>query len=51
MGSKGYDFELIPRKLGYESPEKTPEHNEPYKTRIDEAYKNLWKSVKLPNFT
>jgi len=50
MDRKGYDLELIQRILGHESPEMTLEYIDPCMPRIEEAYKNLWKGVKLPNF-
>lgn len=50
MDRKGYDLELIQRILGHESPEMTLEYIDPYFPRIEEAYKNLWKRIKLPNF-
>ena len=46
MDRKGYDLELIQRILGHESPEMTLEYIDP----LEEAYKNLWKGVKMPDF-
>jgi len=50
MDRKDFDLELIQRILGHEDPDMTLVYIDPWLKRIEYAYKNLWKTVKLPDF-
>jgi len=49
LDRKGYDLDLIQRILGHESPEMTLEYIDPYMTRIEHAYKSIWKNLRIPS--
>lgn len=48
LDRKGCDLELIRYILNHEDPEMTIEYIDPSRTRIEQAYKSLWKGVKMP---
>ena len=48
LDRKGCDLELIRYILNHEDPEMTIEYIDPSRTRIEQAYKALWKGVKMP---
>ncbi len=50
MDRADYDLELIQRILGHDDPEMTLTYIDPWYKRIENAYKNLFKGVKMPDF-
>lgn len=51
MDRKGYDLKLIQKILGHEDEEMSLQYIDPDMDRIGAAMKNLWRGVKLPEFT
>ncbi len=50
MDRNNYDLGLIQKILGHEDEEMSLEYIDPDMSRIDEAFKRLWKGVKSPRF-
>ena len=50
MDRADYELELIQRILGHSDPQMSLTYIDPWMKRIERAYKNLWKGVKLPEF-
>ena len=48
MDKHNYDLGLIQKILGHESEEMTLEYIDPDMDRITAAFKELWKTVKIP---
>lgn len=50
MNRKGYDLDLIRRILGHEDDDMTLEYIEPWQERINIAYDNICRGIKVPQY-